>query len=127
MTTNSTVKSESYAPDISFDTQKGLLRIEGESYCVYTIEFFQPLFEELRAYLAQDSKPAILVEFKMTYFNTNTSRRFTEILSLLEDYTKTGGKAAVHWYYREDDGDILEDGEEFAIQYSLDFQCIPME
>ena len=64
----------------------------------------------------------------MTYFNTSSSRRFLEILNLLEDYQdENGGDVVVNWYYEEGDIDMLESGEEYEEDVSIDFNLIPYE
>lgn len=126
MTMTPSATSVGYIPDISFDEQAGLLRIEGESYPEYAIEYFQPICDKLRNYTAQHPKEAITAIFKMSYFNTSTSRRFFEIFSILNNHHKQGGKVSVKWYYKEDDIDVHDSGVDFSAQVSFDFQCISL-
>lgn len=121
---NFLIKGSTYIPTINFDTQNNVLEISGESYHEYTIEFFQPIFEWLNGYLAEPNK-SFVFNFKMTYFNTSSSRRFLEIFDLLENYVKSkSGKVEVNWYYKEGDLDMLESGEEYADDVDLKFNFI---
>ena len=62
----------------------------------------------------------------MTYFNTSSSRRFLEVLNLLEEYQdESEGKVTVNWYYEEGDIDMLESGEEYEEDVNIDFNLIP--
>ena len=118
------IKGSTYIPTVSFDAQSGVLEISGESYHEYTIEFFQPIFEWLNNYLAEPNR-SFVFNFKMTYFNTSSSRRFLEIFDLLENYSKNkNGKVEVNWYYKEGDLDMLESGEEYADDVDLKFNFI---
>lgn len=121
---NFLIKGSTYIPTINFDAQNNVLEISGESYHEYTIEFFQPIFEWLNGYLAEPNK-SFVFNFKMTYFNTSSSRRFLEIFDLLENYVKSkSGKVEVNWYYKEGDLDMLESGEEYADDVDLKFNFI---
>lgn len=121
------IKGSTYIPNIDFDPETGVLEISGESYHEYTTEFFRPVFDWIDEYLTQP-KLDITMNFKMTYFNTSSSRRFIEILTRLEDYAKNhdDGNIVVNWYYEENDIDMLESGEEYAEDVDLKFNLIPI-
>lgn len=121
---NFLIKGSTYIPTINFDAQNNVLEISGESYHEYTIEFFQPIFEWLNNYLVEPNR-SFVFNFKMTYFNTSSSRRFLEIFDLLENYVKNkSGKVEVNWYYKEGDLDMLESGEEYDDDVDLKFNFI---
>jgi len=118
------IKGSTYIPTINFNAETGVLEIEGESYHEYTIEFFQPVFEWLRQYLEKPGR-TITFNFRMSYFNTSSSRRFLEILTMLEEYQRERqGKVTVNWYYEENDVDMLESGEEYADDVDVPFNLI---
>ena len=119
------IESSTYIPKIDFNSETNILLIEGESYHEYTVEFFQPVFEWLEKFLNEPGKD-ITMNFKMTYFNTSSSRRFLEVLNLLEEYQdEKDGKITVNWYYEEGDIDMLESGEEYEEDVNVDFNLIP--
>ncbi len=121
---NFQIEGENYIPTVNFNAESGDLEISGESYHEYTIEFFQPIFEWLNNYLEQEGR-TIVFNFRMTYFNTSSSRRFLEIFDLLEDYSKSkNGNVTVNWYYEKDDVDMLESGEEYAEDVDLNFNLL---
>ncbi len=122
---NFTIKGSTYIPTVNFDAATGILEMSGESYHEYTIEFFQPILEWLRKYLEEPNRN-ITFNFKMTYFNTSSSRRFLEIFDMLEDYKKhKSGTVLVRWHYKEGDVDMLESGEEYAEDVDIPFEFIP--
>lgn len=116
-----------FIPAIFFDEVNGLLRIEGESYHEHAVIFFQPVFEWLHTYIQQHPKQKLTVEFRMTYYNTSTSRRFLEIFNILESYYKEGGLVSVKWYCEADDIDMVESGMEYVQEVSFQFDVIIME
>jgi len=121
---NFQIEGENYIPTVNFNAETGDLEISGESYHEYTIEFFQPIFEWINNYLEQEGR-TIVFNFRMTYFNTSSSRRFLEIFDILEDYKKNkNGNVTVNWYYEKDDVDMLESGEEYAEDVELAFNLL---
>ncbi|WP_020531764.1 DUF1987 domain-containing protein [Flexithrix dorotheae] len=122
---NFSIPSSTYIPRIDFNSETNILEIEGESYHEYTVEFFKPVFEWLENYLGDPGKE-ITFNFRMTYFNTSSSRRFLEILNMLEEYqNEMDGNVTINWFYEENDVDMLESGEEYEEDVELDFNLIP--
>ncbi|TAE11582.1 MAG: DUF1987 domain-containing protein [Bacteroidetes bacterium] len=119
-------KSVEYIPQITFDESAGLLRIEGESYHEYAIEFFKPVFEGLEDFVTKYPTRKLTLEFRLSYFNTSTARRFLEIFQFLEEHYQKGGQVSVKWYYEDDDFDIFDSGMEYALHVSYDFECLPL-
>lgn len=118
------LKGKGYIPTVDFNAETGVLEISGESYHEYTIEFFKPIFEWLREYLAEEGR-TITFNFKMQYFNTSSAKRFLEVLTMLEEYKDNkNGNVTVNWYYEENDIDMFESGEEYAEDVELDFNLI---
>lgn len=118
------LKGSTYIPKIDFDVETNILEISGESYHEYTQEFFQPVFQWLDDYLEGKGKE-ITFNFRMTYFNTSSSRRFLEILTKLENYQREkSGNVTVNWYYEENDTDMKENGEEYADDVDLAFNIL---
>lgn len=119
------IKGSTYIPAIDFDAENHVLEIAGESYHEYTQEFFQPVFDWLDQYLEEGGN-SITFNFRMTYFNTSSSRRFLEILTKLENYQRDkGGNVVINWYYEENDTDMKESGEEYADDVDIEFNFIP--
>ncbi len=118
------IEGENYIPTVDFNAETNVLEISGESYHEYTIEFYQPIFDWLKAYFEKEGQ-AVTFNFRMTYFNTSSSRRFLEIFDLLEEYQRdNNGDVTINWYYQKDDVDMLESGEEYAEDVELPFNLI---
>ena len=118
------IDGENYIPTIDFNPTTSVLEISGESYHEYTIEFYEPVFKWLRDFLSTDGR-TLTFNFRMTYFNTSTSRRFLEIFDLLEEYqNNNNGNVTVNWYFQVDDVDMEESGEEYAEDVKLKFNLV---
>jgi hypothetical protein len=118
------VKADNFVPAIDFNAETGVLNISGESYHEYTLEFYQPAFDWLNRFLAAPGRN-IQLNFRMTYYNTSTSRRFLEMFDLLEVYEKEQqGSVEVNWYYNASDVDMKESGEEYQEDTDLTVKLI---
>lgn len=119
------IKADKFIPEIFFDADTGVFNISGESYHEYTQEFYQPVFDWLNEYLKTPGRN-ITLNFKMTYYNTSSSRRFLELLDILEEYERERqGLVEVNWHYKEKDVDMLESGEEYQEETNLKINLIP--
>ncbi len=121
--TNLTIAETKTTPSINFDAQSGVLNITGESYPDSALQFYQQVLDWLNQYLAESASP-IVMNFKLSYFNTSTSKCILDMLSLLESAYTKGRKVEVFWHYREDDEDMQESGEEFAQDINLPFSLV---
>jgi len=114
------IEGEGFIPEVKFDAQEGELSISGKSFHENTDAFYEPIIQWLKDYNLETYQPTT-VNFKMTYFNTTSSKAFLQLLRVLEDYK---AEVIVNWYYPEDDDDMLEDGENFEADTNLKFNFI---
>lgn len=108
------------SPEISMDFEKGILDIIGESYPENAVGFYKPVFDWLNATI--EAKVPLTVNFRLDYFNTSSSKCVIDILDILDKYYANSGKVEVKWYYKEDDDDMLETGEEFSSDIKVPFE-----
>jgi hypothetical protein len=111
-----------YFPEVNFDYSTGICELTGESYMEETYKFYAPLVDWLNNYI-QGGKP-ITFNFRLTYFNTSTSRLILEILEILEKYKLAGGSVIINWYYRSSDPDMVEEIEDFQRELSMEINMI---
>ncbi len=103
-----------FTPGIYFYFSKHTLEISGESYPENTSEFYTPIFERLRGYLAGITDQAVSVTLYLTYFNSSSSKIIINLFDLLEESASESKNITVNWRYKEGDTDAREFGEEFA-------------
>ena len=111
-------------PFVSFDAGTGKCELSGESFPEKTEEFYGQLMEWLEQYIKKVKGP-IDFDFKVTYFNTSSSKRILHIMILLQDYVEKGGKVSAKWYYDPEDLDLEEDVEDLKIISKLDLKLVP--
>lgn len=120
---NLTLEATKVTPKVHFDATTGVLEIAGDSYPEHSLQFYQPVFKWLDDFIQQTAVP-ITFHFKLSYFNTSSSKCILNILEKLEEAYRDGRQVRLHWHYREDDEDIRESGEEFAEDLSLTFEFV---
>ncbi len=118
---------QKFTPTIDFNGETGVLSIKGQSYPEHAEEIFAPVFEWLERYL-QIPNRTITLNFELSYFNTATSRRFQDLLEMLEAYkNEKGGNVTINWHYREDDYDMLENGEDYIESIDLNINLVSVK
>ncbi len=116
------IEATEFTPEIHFDATQGILNLSGDSYHDRTLEVFKPVVAWVQEFVEKTELKEVTVNFKMAYYNTITSRRFLDILDLMENFEAKGGrKVIINWYYTEKDSDMLESGREFADDTQLQF------
>ena len=109
-------------PNVNFSYEKGELLISGESYPENASAFYEKLITWIKNYISLTKE--IKLSFKFVYFNTSSSKAILDIIELLENYHKHGGKVQLTWQYEVDDEDIYESGIEFTESLSLPFTLV---
>ena len=122
LTIEATVKT----PKIEFNSSSGLISISGISIPEDPREFFTPLDEELKKYIAAPLQNTNL-EFKLEYFNTSTTLIIRNLIRQLRDISdKT--ELNVKWFFENDDEDMEEAGDEFKVLFKdIEFNVIGVE
>jgi hypothetical protein len=115
-----------YYPAVNFDGTTGICEMRGESYMEEAYKFYTPLLNWLKEY-AVKQKNTVVLNIKLTYFNTNSSRLLLDMLDILKKSSDAGGSVTVNWYYELDDPDIKEEVEDFEIETGLPVHMIPFE
>ncbi|MCQ2975306.1 MAG: DUF1987 domain-containing protein [Bacteroidales bacterium] len=113
-----------FVPTVNFDASTGICELAGESYLEETTKFYQPLFEWIKEY-TDTVKGPLIFNFKLSYFNTSSSKCLVDILDMLKNYQKNGGSVTVNWYY-DDSDEELEEVEDFTLETGLEINKIPI-
>jgi hypothetical protein len=110
-------------PAVTLDAASNAFEISGRSLPEDVAAFYNPIIEWIDKY-NQDPKPKTLFNFKLTYFNTASSKMLLDILMKLEELHNAGKEVLVKWHYAEDDEDMKEAGEEYADIVDVPFEQI---
>ncbi len=116
-------EDEYYKPEIIFNAEIGVCTIAGESYVQAVSTFYNPLILWLKEYTSDNSR-SLEFNFKLSYYNTSSSKKYIEILKILQSFKEKGGNLTVNWYYNPEDPDVLEDAEDFMLISRLQFNLI---
>ena len=71
-------------PQVHLDKTSGKFEFSGKSLPEDVSSFYKPIFDWLDAY-SKNSNDSTIVEFKMTYFNTASSKVILDVLMKLEE------------------------------------------
>jgi hypothetical protein len=108
-------------PAIILDSNNELFEIAGRSLPEDVTSFYDPVLNWLSQYADKPNAKTIF-NFKLTYFNTASSKILLDILMKLEDIHSAGNEVLVKWYSPEDDEDMQEAGEEYADIVEVPFE-----
>lgn len=111
-------------PVVNFNAETGECLIEGESYLEKTAEFYDRLLAWLNQYMVE-IKGDIDMKFKLTYFNTSSSKRILYIMLRLKEYVDRGARVKTSWHYNPNDIEMEEAVEDFMSIAKLDVELVP--
>ncbi len=111
-----------FIPSVKFNAATGVCEIAGESYLEDTVNFYKKLTTWLKEF-KKLNKP-MTFNFKLTYFNTSSSKGILDVMKILKELQQTKTGATVNWYYPEDDEDNLEEAEDFIADTGLKMNLI---
>ncbi|MBS3808286.1 MAG: SiaC family regulatory phosphoprotein, partial [Bacteroidales bacterium] len=69
-------------------------------------------------------KRKIILNIKLIYFNTSTSKCLLDIFEILKKYQEANGEIEINWYYDKDDPDMVEEINDFENEAELNFNII---
>jgi len=110
-------------PAVHLDKTAGIFEFSGKSLPEDVTSFYAPIFEWISSY-GEDANESSKFVFKMTYFNTASSKIILDILMRLETLHEEGKDITIEWHYEEDDEDMQEAGEEYADIVEVPFTFI---
>lgn len=113
----------SLIPKVDFNASSGLCSLTGDSMLENTNEFYQVLSSWFESYYEIVGKP-LTFDIKMNYFNTASSQALLSIIKKLRKYKDAGHSITINWHYMEEDGDMLEEGEDFIAESKMDMNLI---
>jgi hypothetical protein len=110
-------------PSVKFDASEGIFEIKGRSIPENSVEFYKPLNEWLDNYM-QVPLGTTVVNIRLEYFNTSSSKCILDVFKRLEAIHKSKHDVEINWFYEEDDEDMLEAGEDYDSIIKVPFKMI---
>ncbi len=103
-------------PAVIMDSNKGFIEISGRSLPEDAQKFYAPLEDWLINYIKVPHEKTV-VDFKLDYFNTSSSKWLITLFKVLHDLSNDNHDITISWYY--DSEDLLEYIEEIMDIYEL--------
>jgi hypothetical protein len=114
------ITSTDSTPGVIFDKEKGIFEMSGNSLPEDVTKFYQPIFDWLKKYIENPNLNTNFV-FKLTYFNSASSKTIFSLISVIETLLNKGYQASIDWCYMEIDEDTLDAGKEYASMVKVPF------
>ncbi len=108
-------------PKVVFDKLRGVFEISGRSLPENAIKFYTPVLQWLEDYIAAPNATTCF-EFKLDYFNSASTKKIYEIVSLMERLMENNASVNIKWYYSKDDELIKSKGMELKEMVEVPFE-----
>lgn len=110
-------------PKVILDKDSEIFEISGRSLPEDVGSFYDPVLNWLNEY-GESPNGTTIFNFKLTYFNTASSKMLLDVLMKLEEIHEDGNDVTVRWHFPEDDEDMEEAGEEYADIVDVPFEQV---
>lgn len=110
-------------PSVILDASAGKFEMSGRSLPEDVSAFYKPILDWMDEY-AENANPKTVFDFKLTYFNTASSKIILDILMKLEEMSNDGKEVLIKWHYPSDDEDMEEAGEEYSEIVDVPFEKV---
>lgn len=112
-------------PKVTLDAnpENPFMEISGRSLPEDVVAFYDPILEWLDEY-AENPLEKTVLNIKLEYFNTASSKLLLDILLKLEDMHDAGNDVLVRWHFPDDDEDMEEAGEEYEDIVEVPFEQV---
>lgn len=87
---------------------------------------FDPILDWLSIFVSNPPDKT-LMELKLNYFNSASSRYFMKILRKLEVIPEAGKKIEIHWIYEKDDIDMYDCGLDYKDLVNIPLSLIAVD
>lgn len=104
--------------------KSGNLSFSGVSTPENAKVFMAPVLEWINQ-LKQNPPNKVVVDFKIDYLNTITTRYMYEIIDSINEMQASQVAITYNWHFEEGDDDLKELGEEFELSTGVKFNYIP--
>lgn len=110
-------------PGVLLDSAQKHFWFSGTSIPENTKKFYNPIFEWIEKYIELPNEETI-VNFKMIYFNTSSTKSILDIMILFKEVAKKEKSLIINWYFPDEDEDMYEAGLGFSKMVRFPFNFI---
>lgn len=112
-------------PKVNLDAANNTFLISDRSLPENSIEFYQPIFEWLNAYV-ENPNESTKFDFMLEYFNTSSAKQLTKVLLILEKLAAVK-EVKIVWHYKKEDFDMLSSGQRYAKLININFEFVEVD
>lgn len=109
------------SPKIILDKTKGIFEVSGRSLPENAVKFYTPVLQWMEEYINSPNQTTHF-EFKLDYFNSASTKKIFEIITLLEKINQEKHSVTVIWYHTKDDELIRNRGLEIKEMVDVAFE-----
>lgn len=91
-----------------FDFNDEVINITGRAIPELASLAWCGFLDDLKQYIK--SKTRLIINFRLDYFNSSSSRYITDMFSILSEFSRQC-RTTVNWYYFDGDDTTMENGE----------------
>ncbi len=121
---NLIIEKTKNSPGVHCDAENGIIEFTWRSNLENAESFYKPIFEWVDKYI-ENPAPQTEINFKMSYFNTSSSKLVMQILEKLAIMHKKTNSVTLNWYY--EDEDMYDYGDDFKEILELPTNFIELE
>ena len=110
-------------PGVRLDAASDIFEISGRSLPEDVVKFYKPILDWLDEY-AQSPNAQTVFDFKLSYFNTASSKIILDVLMKLEGMHDDGKNITIKWHFTSDDEDMEEAGREYSEIVSVPIELV---
>lgn len=119
------IAATSDTAEIDFKFSLNSLTVSGECFPENANEFFYPILVQLESYLNSVDNQHIEFNFRLTYFNSASTKMLYNIFDLLNKSACTKNRVSLNWFHDEDDDTILDFGFGVRDDYpAIEFESV---
>lgn len=107
-------------PEIILDKQGNKFSFTGNSVPEDVHGFYNPILDWVKAY-SENPNDETVVLFKMTYFNTASTKSLHDIIKAFKKISKNGNMLIINWFVADEDEDMYIGGKELSELVKLPF------
>lgn len=115
------IEARPKTPYVHFDGESGRMVFRGMSCAENSPEFYRSILTWVENYALRPN-PNTILEMQFKYFNTSSAKCLLDVLNRFIRVQQNGGSLTVHWFYEDDDEQMLEAGEHLSEIIGYPFQ-----
>ncbi len=114
------LKKTEETPAVILNPGKNVFQIVATSWPENALKFYAPILEWFANYFKAPNNMTV-VEFRLDYFNTSSSKQIAKILSLLKEQSEKHA-IKIRWFYDPEDTDMKNAGVRYAQMLNFEFE-----